>query len=89
MTAVVIILALCVPLSTAIAGFLAFKGVQLGLRWRIETDRDQVPTMEPTLPQLVKPPEPTPAGLTPDLISEWLNGPKEDDRNEGRDRGPD
>ena len=42
----VIILALCIPLAFIAGGFVAYKGVQLGLRWQIEAKQEQPPTME-------------------------------------------
>lgn len=41
----VIILALCIPVTAIVTGFLTFKAVQLGLRWQIETKQEQPPTM--------------------------------------------
>lgn len=43
---VTIILAACIPLAFIAGGFVAFKGVQLGLRWQMETRKEHPPTME-------------------------------------------
>lgn len=42
----IIILALCIPVTAIVTGFLTFKAVQLGLRWQIEVKQEEKPTME-------------------------------------------
>jgi len=72
----VIILALCIPVTAIVTGFLTFKAVQLGLRWQIETKQEQMPTMEtPKIPNPF-------AGVTEarqekeqaSIFNEWMNG---------------
>jgi predicted PurR-regulated permease PerM len=41
-----IIFALCIPLTAFVVGFLVLKSVQLGLRWQIQTNKEQQPTLE-------------------------------------------
>jgi hypothetical protein len=43
---VTIILALCIPLTAIVVGFLTLKAVQLGLRWQIQTTKQEQPTLE-------------------------------------------
>jgi hypothetical protein len=72
----VIILALCIPVTAIVTGFLTFKAVQLGLRWQIETKQEQMPTMEtPKIPNPI-------AGFAEarqekeqaSIFNEWMNG---------------
>lgn len=71
----VIILALCIPITAIVVGYFTLKAVQLGLRWQIETKQQQLPTMDKPL---VNPFESKPKVVQMDdsLIDEWLNGPK-------------
>ena len=76
----VIILALCIPVTAIVTGFLTFKAVQLGLRWQIETKQEQMPTMEtPKIPNPIAPimearqeAKQSEASI---IYSEWMNGP--------------
>jgi hypothetical protein len=76
---VTIILALCIPVTAIVTGFLAFKGVQLGLRWQIETKQEQAPTLEvnPIAPIIEAKQEKEAIQQekeTNSILSEWLNG---------------
>jgi len=72
----VIILALCIPVTALVTGFFVLKAVHLGLRWQIETKQEQMPTMEtPKIPNPL-------AGFTEarqekeqaSVFNEWFNG---------------
>jgi hypothetical protein len=72
---VVIILALCIPITAIVVGYFTLKAVQLGLRWQIETKQQQLPTMDKPL---INPFESKPKSIAMDdsLLDEWINGPK-------------
>jgi hypothetical protein len=40
------LLLILIPLAFVAGGFVAYKGVQLGLRWQIEVRQEQLPTLE-------------------------------------------
>jgi hypothetical protein len=73
-------LALCIPLAFVAGGFVAFKGVQLGLKWQIQTTKQETPTLEiknPIQPfveqkQVVKQEK-----AMQNILDEWVNGPEE------------
>jgi hypothetical protein len=76
---VVIILALCIPITAIVVGYFTLKGVQLGLRWRIQTEQNQLPTMDKPVmnPFESKPKHPQNGDLLDEnILQEWLNGPK-------------
>jgi hypothetical protein len=73
-------LALCIPLAFIAGGFIAFKGVQLGLKWQIQTTKQETPSLEiknPIQPfveqkQVVKQEK-----AMQNILDEWVNGPEE------------
>lgn len=70
-----ILLALIIPVSIAITGFLVLKSVQLGLRWQIEAKEKKPPTMNDPVKQFVEQKkEDKQAEETENIMSEWLNG---------------
>jgi len=73
-----IILSLCIPLTAFVVGFLVLKSVQLGLRWQIQTAKQEQPTMEAPLQAVAESivESRQDKGIT-DLMDEWVNGPKE------------
>jgi hypothetical protein len=76
---VTIILALCIPVTAIVTGFLTFKAVQLGLRWQIETKQQQEPTMtvNPIAPIIEAKQEKEMIQQekeTTSILQEWLNG---------------
>lgn len=71
-----IILSLCIPLTAFVVGFLVLKSVQLGLRWQIQTAKQEQPAMEIKNPiQSIL--DSRQEKETEDILSEWLNGPQE------------
>lgn len=75
----VIVLALCIPLTAVVMGYFTLKGVQLGLRWKIQAEQKQLPTMDK--PQIINPFEKKPVipDLSdPNILNEWLNGEKKE-----------
>jgi len=75
---VIIILALMIPVSIAITGFLTFKAVHLGLRWNIETKKEQLPTMEAPIKNPITPiVEARQEKETASVFNEWVNGVEE------------
>ncbi|MBS4200285.1 hypothetical protein KHA93_11650 [Bacillus sp. FJAT-49732] len=69
-----IILSLCIPLTAFVVGFLVLKSVQLGLRWQIQTAKQEPPTMEnPIQPILDSKQEDDVANI----LDEWVNGVQE------------
>ncbi|MNP67140.1 hypothetical protein D3C76_1629310 [compost metagenome] len=77
MVVTIIILALCIPITSLVVCYFTLKAVQLGLRWQIETKQEQLPTMDrPAInPFESKPKEPVTLDET--VLHEWLNGPKQ------------
>jgi hypothetical protein len=73
-----IILALCIPLSFIAGGFVAYKGVQLGLRWQTEIKKEKEPTLTNPLKPLVDPiimaKNKKAESEQTNIINEWLNG---------------
>lgn len=76
----VIILALSIPVTAIVTGFFVLKAVQLGLKWQIQTTKQEAPTLEIPNPiaevvtgyqqkQVEKEQE--------SILHEWLNGPVE------------
>jgi hypothetical protein len=41
-----ITLLILIPVIIAVTGFLVLKSIQLGLRWQIQTAKQEIPTME-------------------------------------------
>jgi hypothetical protein len=83
---VTIILSLCIPLAFIAGGFVAYKGVQLGLRWQTEVKQDRIPTMKtmaipnPIAPIIEAKKERELAQQleeTKSLFNEWVNGAEE------------
>jgi hypothetical protein len=77
----VTILALCIPLTALVVGFLVFKSVQLGLRWQIETKQEQTPTIhspiQPILEKLEQKQVQKQEEEAKSLFNEWVNGTDE------------
>lgn len=76
------ILAICIPLTAIVVGFLTLKAVQLGLRWQIETKQEQPPTMEvnPIAPIIEAKQEKEfikQEKESSSIFNEWLNGADE------------
>jgi hypothetical protein len=71
---VVIILALCIPITAIVVGYFTLKAVQLGLRWQIETKQQQLPTMDKPISPFES--KPQPIVMDDSLLDEWVNGPK-------------
>lgn len=76
---VTIILALCIPVTAIVTGFLTFKALQLGLRWNIELKKEQTPTLEvnPIKPIIEAKKEKEvfeQEKQTNSILHEWLNG---------------
>lgn len=76
---VTIILALCIPVTAIVTGFLTFKAVQLGLKWQIETKKEQLPTLKvnPIAPIIEAKQEKEAVQQekeTTSILQEWLNG---------------
>jgi hypothetical protein len=73
---VVIILALCIPITAIVTGYFTLKAVQLGLRWQIETKQQQLPTMDKPVVNPFESNKNVPDISDPNILQEWLNGPK-------------
>jgi hypothetical protein len=77
---VVIILSLCIPLAFIAGGFVAFKGVQLGLKWQIQTTKQETPTLEIKNPiqPIVEQKQAFKQGKEmQNILDEWVNGAEE------------
>jgi hypothetical protein len=67
------LLLILIPLAFVAGGFVAYKGVQLGLRWQIEVRQEKPPTLEvpnPVQPIIEHKQEKEQANI----FNEWLNG---------------
>jgi hypothetical protein len=76
----VIILALCIPLTAVVVGFLVLKSVQLGLRWQLQTTKQEPPTLEIKNPisEIVQNTHTHKQEKEQsNILNEWLNGPNE------------
>jgi hypothetical protein len=76
---VVITLIIALPVSIALTGFIVLKSVQLGLRWQIQTQSKQEPTLEVRNP-IVEAVKSTGArkqnAQMNEILDEYLNGAK-------------
>lgn len=73
---VIILIALCIPLTAFVVGVLVLKALQLGLKWQIQTEKKEEPTMEiknPIQPIF----EAKQTREVENIMDEWFNGPKE------------
>jgi hypothetical protein len=79
----VILLALCIPLTAVVVGFLTLKSVQLGLRWQIQTTQHKPPELKipnPIAPIIEAKQTKEVQQQEKDmqtLMDEWMNGPVE------------
>jgi hypothetical protein len=75
----VIILALCIPVTALVTGFFTLKGVHLGLKWQYEIKHEEKPSM--VIPNPVEPIlEARQKERQENLLNEWLNGVPEESR---------
>lgn len=76
---VITILCILIPLSFIAGGFIAYKGVQLGLRWQVEVKNEQPPTL--TVPKVENPIAPFVEAKQEreqnSILAEWLHGSEE------------
>lgn len=73
-----IILALCIPLAFIAGGYVAFKGVHLGLRWQQEVKQDKQPTMTNPIAEVIhKKKAEKDDKEQANIFNEWVNGVKE------------
>lgn len=72
------ILVACIPLAFIAGGFVAYKGVQLGLRWQMEIKEDKQPTLETPIKNPIQPIIESKAEKEQiNIFSEWINGEPE------------
>jgi hypothetical protein len=75
-----LILSLCIPLAFVAGGFVAFKGVQLGLKWQIQTTKQETPTLEiknPISNIIQNTHTHKQEKDTLNILDEWVNGAEE------------
>jgi hypothetical protein len=75
-----IILSLCIPLTAVVVGFLVLKAVQLGLKWQIQTTKQEIPTLEiknPIQPIVEQKQAVKQEKAMQNILDEWVNGPEE------------
>lgn len=75
-----IILALCIPITALVVGFLVLQSVQLGLKWQMETKNDETPS--PVMENPIKPiieakQTEQQKNEQAQVFSEWLYGEQE------------
>jgi hypothetical protein len=71
---------LSLPISFLLVGFLVLKSVQLGLKWQLQIEAKEVPTL--TIPNPIADfnqhrNQAKQEKFTNDVLDEWLNGSKE------------
>lgn len=71
-----IALIISLPISLVLVGFLVLKGVSLGLKWQIQVESKQTPTLSIPNP-IAKFNQSKQEKMTNDVLDEWLNGSKE------------
>jgi hypothetical protein len=79
----VILIALCIPLTAVVVGFLVLKSVQLGLRWQIQTTQQKPPELK--LPNPIQPiieakqekQAVQQEKQLQNILDEWVNGAEE------------
>jgi hypothetical protein len=75
-----ILILLLIPVIIAVTGFLVLKSVQLGLKWQIQTTKQEQPTLEiknPIQPIVEAKQEKEQSREQENILNEWLNGPQE------------
>jgi hypothetical protein len=50
----VIALIICIPITAIVVGFLVLKSVQLGLKWQIQTAKQEQPEMKGPIDKVVE-----------------------------------
>jgi hypothetical protein len=71
----VIALIICLPICLCLGGFIAFKGVQLGLRWQMQISNNQVPTVANPIKEIIQEKKAAAAvNNVNNLFGEWING---------------
>lgn len=74
----IMILALCIPVTALVTGYFTLKGVHMCLKWQYELKHEEKPVMDVSEPiaNLFKTNE-KPKTETANILNEWLNGPSE------------
>lgn len=74
----VISLVIAIPVSILLTGFLVLYAVRLGLKWNVQLQKGEEPTIENPIQPIFEQREAqkTNAEMV-EIIDEWLNGPKE------------
>lgn len=72
-----LILIILIPLAFIAGGFVAYKGVQLGLRWQVEVKKEQLPTMKPLPNPVATVFEAKQEKQIESIVDEWFHGAKE------------
>lgn len=74
----VIILALCIPLTAVVVGFLTLQSVRLGLKWQIQTNKEEIPTLEVKNPmKSILESDLKQKNEQTNILNEWLHGESE------------
>ena len=74
----VIILAICIPVTALVTGFFTLKGVHMGLKWQYEMKHEQKPEMDSPIAPVVNPfINEKQEKQAANIMEEWLNGPQE------------
>ena len=79
----IIILAICIPVTVIVTGFLVLKSVQLGLRWQIQTTQLKPPEMnisnpiQPIVDAIQVKQQEKQVEHANSILDEYLNGPAE------------
>jgi hypothetical protein len=76
-----IILVLCIPLAFIAGGFVAYKGVHLGLKWQFQAKQEQAPTLDspiqPIIDKMEQSHQKKYEDETSSILHEYLNGVEE------------
>jgi hypothetical protein len=73
-----IALIICIPITAAIVGILVLKSVQLGLKWKVQVEQKQLPTIENPIKQVIDEHKQEQAiKQYKSTYEEWVNGKEE------------
>ncbi|MEH7480245.1 hypothetical protein V7157_03865 [Neobacillus drentensis] len=80
---VIILITLCIPLTAIVVGLLTLKAVQLGLRWKIQTNMNEQLSLEinkPVAPIVKAKQSIQHEQEVQNILDEWINGVEEEGR---------
>lgn len=73
-----VIAIICIPITAMVVGFLVLKSVQMGLRWQLQMQQNQEPTMENPVKEVIENKQTEQINTqAANIVDEWVNGKKD------------